>query len=192
MTAWRPIRALGPLALVAGLLGVPAVSATPAAAPRWSPAAAERYEEARRLMQEGRWAEAAAGYRSVADRPDGGDFPERAQALFASGLMQSSARDYERALGGAARAIAVQRQLDAARDVLFPAQERVEREGLGAGLEHAVRLLEPSSRASSSWAHCSPACAERPGGRPAAVARGGRCPARPEPRVHSRRPAALR
>jgi outer membrane protein assembly factor BamD (BamD/ComL family) len=161
---------VGLLVAGASLLLAPAARSE---APRWPSAAAERYEEGRRLMQQGRYAEASEAYRSVADWPAGGDFPERAQALFASGLMQSSAREYERALGtyrevmrrfpgtdfarraatevkaleegGAARAIAVQRKLDAARDELFPAEERVERDGLAAGragLVRAVRLLE--------------------------------------------------
>ena len=124
------------------------------------PAALERFSEATRLMQHGRYLEASEAYRSVADWPDGGAFSQRAQALFLTGSMLESARDYERALsiylevvgrfagtdfgrkaevaaaglqeGGTARAIAFRRRLDAAWDELFPATALVQEKGLAA------------------------------------------------------------
>src|SRR5437660_12101348 len=62
------------------------------------PAAQERFTEATRLMQRGRYVEASEAYRSVADWSDGGAFPQRAQALFLAASMLESARDYEKAL----------------------------------------------------------------------------------------------
>lgn len=127
---------------------------------RWPAAAEKRYEEGRQLMQRGKYAEASDAYRSVADWPEGGAFPERARALFLAGLMQENARDYDRALeiyaevarrfpgdpfaaramessrlldsGDHQRGIDFRSRYDAAWDELSPAREVAEREGLDA------------------------------------------------------------
>jgi tetratricopeptide (TPR) repeat protein len=153
-------RALRLLALAVVLLAtVPGVDAA-TDGPPWPASAEARYGEAKQLMQEGRYAEAAAAYRAVADWPDGGAFPERAQALFLAALMQENAHDYEGALdtyhqvagrfpgtpfaakadagaaalaqGGQARGIDFRRRLDAAWGELFPAQDLVESDGIAA------------------------------------------------------------
>src|SRR5215470_5830410 len=82
------------LLLGAGLL---AASATRAVDQPAGPAPEQRYEEARLLMQRGRYLEAADAYRSVAESAD---TPPalRAQALFTAGLMEENARHYERAV----------------------------------------------------------------------------------------------
>jgi tetratricopeptide (TPR) repeat protein len=152
-----------PVALVlsAVLAVLAAAGAQSADAPaRWPAAAEQRYEEGRQLMQRGRYAEASAAYRSVADWPDGGAFPERARALFLAGLMQENARNYERAIeiyqevarrfpgdpfatraleaarvldsGDHERGIDFRSRYDAAWDELSPAREVAEREGVGA------------------------------------------------------------
>jgi len=141
---------------VVGLL-VAARGPALAAASTWPPAAQARYEEARGLMQHGRYTEAATAYRSVADWPDGGAFRERAQALYLCGTMQEAARDYAAAVttyretarrfaddpfarkaadaasaleeGGPVRGIEFRSRLDGAWDVLSPAQETAERDG---------------------------------------------------------------
>ena len=81
--------------VLCGLAPAIAIAADEAATP---PAAAERFTEATRLMQRGRYVEASEAYRSVADWSDGGAFPQRAQALFLAASMLESARDYEKAL----------------------------------------------------------------------------------------------
>src|SRR5438128_7166711 len=121
-------------------------------------------------MQHGRYVEASEAYRSVADWPDGGAFPQRAQAMFLAGSMLESARDYEGAVsvyreaagrfagtnfghkaedaargleqGGPARAIAFRRRLDAAWDELFPATALVEQKGLAAARPGLERAAE--------------------------------------------------
>ena len=154
------------LALLRGLApGTAAAEETPA-----PPAALERFAEATRLMQHGRYVEASEAYRSVADWPDGSAFPQRAQALFLAGSMLESARDYDGALsvyreaagrfagtnfgrkaedaargleqGGPARAIAFRRRLDAAWDELFPAAALVEQKGLAAARPGLERAAE--------------------------------------------------
>src|SRR5437870_2854601 len=153
------------LALLRGLApGIAAAEDAPT-----PPAALERFSEATRLMQHGRYVEASEAYRSVADWPDGGAFPQRAQALFLAGSMLESARDYEGALsvyreaagrfagtnfgrkaddaarglqqGGPARAIAFRRQLDAAWDELFPAAALVAQKGLAAARPGLGRVV---------------------------------------------------
>ena len=154
------------LALLRGLApGIAAAEDAPT-----PPAALERFSEATRLMQHGRYVEASEAYRSVADWPDGGAFPQRAQALFLAGSMLESARDYDGALsvyreaagrfagtnfgrkaedaargleqGGPARAIAFRRRLDAAWDELFPAAALVEQKGLAAARPGLERAAE--------------------------------------------------
>jgi len=138
--------------------------------PPTPPAAQERFAAATRLMQQGRYAEASEAYRGVADWPDGGAFAQRAQALFLAGSMLESARDYEHALavhretarrfagsefgrraedaarrleeGGAARAIAFRRRLDAAWDELFPATDLAQRKGTRAARPGLIRAAE--------------------------------------------------
>ena len=140
--------------VLCGLAPAIAIAADEAATP---PAAAERFTEATRLMQRGRYVEASEAYRSVADWSDGGAFPQRAQALFLAASMLESARDYEKALalyaeaagrfagtdfgrraeeaaaglqeGGATRGIAFRRRLDAAWDELFPATALFQEKG---------------------------------------------------------------
>lgn len=126
----------------------------------WPPGAEARYGEARQQMQGGHYAEAAAAYRTVADWPEGGPFPERAQALFLAALMLENAHDYQGALetyrevsrrfpdtpfaakaqagaaalalGGEQRGIDFRRRLDAAWAELFPAQDLIESDGVAA------------------------------------------------------------
>jgi len=136
----------------------------------------ERYDEARHLMQGGRYSDAARTYRSVADSTEA-PTPLRAQALFASALMEENARDYERALqvygeverrfpdtegaarshnkviefeeGGLARTIEFRRRWDAVWDELSPAQTLADQNDLRAaraGLERAAALLEAMLR----------------------------------------------
>jgi tetratricopeptide (TPR) repeat protein len=117
--------------------------------PHWPSAAQQRYYDAKRLAQRDQYAEAGKAYCDVADWPDGGDFPERAEALFLCGLMQERARDYPRAVatyravgdrfphtdfegraneraaaleqGAGERGLEFQRRLDVAMDTLVPA-----------------------------------------------------------------------
>ena len=117
--------------------------------------AAQRYDAARQLMQRGSYLEAAEMYRGVAESDDAPP-ALRAQALFACGLMQENARNYERAIaiyheterrfagtefarhaaekaraletGGPVRAIAFRKRWDAAWDELRPAQALVDRD----------------------------------------------------------------
>lgn len=126
-------------------------AATRAAAPS---GAAQRYEAARRLMQQGKFDAAAEEFRAVADQEDA-PTTLRAQALTASALMHENNREYERAAGeyrevqrrfagtefarraesalstleagGAQRGIAFRRRQDAAWDELFPAQAEAAR-----------------------------------------------------------------
>ena len=135
------------------------------------PTAEQRYEEGRRLMQQNRFAEAAAAYKDVAESNDA-PMDLRGQALFASGLMWESARDYERAgatydevqrrfpdseparratvtadalRGGSTRWLEFRRRQDEAWDQLSPAEDLAEREGLRAArpaLERAASLLD--------------------------------------------------
>jgi tetratricopeptide (TPR) repeat protein len=149
-----------PLALVLSAMVVTAAAWGADVPARWPAAAEQRYEEGRQLMQRGRYTEASEAYRSVADWPDGGAFPERARALFLAGLMQENARNYDRAIeiyaevarrfpgdpfaaraveatrvldsGDHARGIDFRRRYDAAWDELSPAREVAEREGVGA------------------------------------------------------------
>jgi len=147
------------LALLVCILGTgSAARADPP--PWWPPAAAQRYADAKQLEERGRHAEAADAYRSVADWPDGGPFPQRAESLFLAGVMLEAARSYERAVetyrelarrfpgddfarkaqelaegleqGEPARALAFRRRLDAARDELAAANAVLQREGPGA------------------------------------------------------------
>ena len=155
------------VAVLGGLAAAIAVAAEEAATP---PPALERFSEATRLMQRGRYIEASEAYRSVADWPDGGAFPQRAQALFLTGSMLESARDYENALsvygeaarrfagtvfgrraedaaaglqeGGTARAIAFRRRLDVAWDALFPATALFQEKGLAAARPGLERAVE--------------------------------------------------
>ena len=151
------LRGTLPSALLPVLLVLVPVVARAAETPAWPPAAEARYGEARSLMQGGHYGAAAAAYRAVADWPDGGAFPERAQALFLTALMQENAHDYEHALetyhdvsrrfpgtqfaakadagaaalaeGGVQRGIEFKRQLDEAWGALFPAQDLLESDG---------------------------------------------------------------
>lgn len=128
--------------------------------PAWPAAAEARYGEARQQMQGGHYVEAAAAYRAVAEWPEGGPFPERAQALFLAALMLENAHDYQGALetyreverrfagtpfavkaeagaaalslGGEQRGIDFRRRLDAAWAELFPAQDLIESDGIAA------------------------------------------------------------
>src|SRR5207253_4647078 len=154
------------LALLRGLApGIAAAEDAPT-----PPAALERFSEATRLMQHGRYVEASEAYRSVADWPDGGAFPQRAQALFLTGSMLESARDYENALsvygeaarrfagtdfgrraedaaaglqeGGTARAIAFRRRLDVAWDALFPATAQFQEKGIAAARPGLEQAVE--------------------------------------------------
>src|SRR5262245_59890586 len=56
----------------------------------------QRYDTARRLMQQGKFDAAAEAFRAVADTDDP-PASLRAQALVASGLMHENQREYERA-----------------------------------------------------------------------------------------------
>src|SRR5262245_4059250 len=154
------------LALVASLL----VRATLCAEPQAPADAQRRYDEARQLMQRGRYAEAAEAYRGVADLEDA---PRelRAQALFASALMRQNERNYEQALatyeevgrrfpdsvfarqaaeaakalaegGGGGRALEFRRRLDAALDAYFPAKELADRDGLRAARTGLEHAIE--------------------------------------------------
>ena len=87
---------IGALAALLLLVASVSPSATPGGSVQTQPAAQQRYDEARALMQQQRYADAAAAYRKVADRDDAAA-DLRAQALFASGLLLQNARDYERA-----------------------------------------------------------------------------------------------
>src|SRR2546430_289071 len=155
------------VAVLGGLAAAIAVAAEEAATP---PPALGRFSEATRLMQRGRYIEASEAYRSVADWPDGGAFPQRAQALFLTGSMLESARDYENALsvygeaarrfagtvfgrraedaaaglqeGGTARAIAFRRRLDVAWDALFPATALFQEKGLAAARPGLEQAVE--------------------------------------------------
>jgi tetratricopeptide (TPR) repeat protein len=147
-------------AVLGALLGA-RVARCDDAPPRWPPAAEQRYEQGRQLMQHGRYTAASDVYQSVADWPDGGAFPERARALFLAGLMQENARNYDRAIaiyrevvrrfpgdafatraadaakvldsGDHARGIDFRSRYDAAWDELSPARDIAEREGVAAG-----------------------------------------------------------
>ena len=149
-------RVLAMLALAVLLPGIVRAADGPA----WPPAAEARYGEARQQMQGGHYAEAATAYRAVAEWPEGGRFPERAQALFLAALMLENAHDYQRALetyrevsrrfadtpfaakaeagaaalslGGEQRGIEFRRRLDAAWAELFPAQDLIESDGIAA------------------------------------------------------------
>lgn len=141
------------LVLVQGFAGgVGADTDTQSAARPLAPQ--QRYDAARRLMQQGKFAQAAEGFRSVADAEDA-PAPLRAQALMASALMHENNREYEQAAadyretqrrfpgsevvrradaalsaleyGGAERGIAFRRSQDAAWDELFPAQAEAAR-----------------------------------------------------------------
>jgi tetratricopeptide (TPR) repeat protein len=158
------------LALVALvlLLAAPVAGQETAA---WPPDAEKRYEQARALAEAGRFAEAGVGYREVADWPSGGDFHERAQALYLAGLMLEDSRELERAIEtyhevdrrfpgspfaarardaakrlevGGARGLAFQRAYQAAWDVLYPATELARHERrteARPGLERAADLF---------------------------------------------------
>jgi outer membrane protein assembly factor BamD (BamD/ComL family) len=117
-------------------------------------AAQQRYDAARRLMQQGKLDAAADAFHAVADTADA-PTPLRAQALLAAGLMQENNRRYEDAAdtyrtlrqrfpetesarrasatldaleyGGASRGIEFRRRQDAAWDELFPAQAEAAR-----------------------------------------------------------------
>ncbi len=145
--------------LLALVLLLPALARS-ADGPAWPAAAEARYGEARQQMQGGHYVEAAAAYRAVAEWPEGGAFPERAQALFLAALMLENAHDYQRALetyrdvprrfpdspfaakaeagaaalalGGEERGIDFRRRLDAAWAELFPAQDLIESDGIAA------------------------------------------------------------
>ena len=147
-----PIRALAGLTLLAGAVIV-------ARAPAADVPPQQRYDQARHAMQAGRSAEAAAAFRALAD-DDGAPLALRAQALFATGLMQENARRYEEATalyqeverrfagteaagrardanaaltqGGAARGIALRHRQDDAWDAWTAAQDHLERDGLRA------------------------------------------------------------
>src|SRR5512136_956423 len=84
-----PIRALAGLTLLAGAVIV-------ARAPAADVPPQQRYDQARQAMQAGRSVEAAAAFRALAD-DDGAPLALRAQALFATALMQENARRYEEA-----------------------------------------------------------------------------------------------
>ena len=135
------------------------------------PSAEQRYEQGRRLMQSGRYLDAAEVFSGVADSTDA-PASLRAQALFTAGLMQEDARNYERAVeiyqdvgrrfpgaafawqatqalnalnAGGPGGIEFRRREDEAWDVLLPAEDVADREGLGAArpaLEHAAALLQ--------------------------------------------------
>ncbi|MBI3782684.1 MAG: hypothetical protein HY270_04710 [Deltaproteobacteria bacterium] len=176
----RPIRFGFPALLIVAVgleisaAGTPVSNPDMAAVVGTSPS--ERYDEARRLMQGGRYSDAARVYRSVADSTDA-PTALRAQALFASGLMEENARDYERALqvygeverrfpdtegarrshneliefeeGGVARTIEFRRRWDAVWDELSPAQTLADQNDLRSarpGFEHAAVLLEAMLR----------------------------------------------
>jgi tetratricopeptide (TPR) repeat protein len=65
---------------------------------RWPPGAERRFQEALRLKLERKHREAAEAYRSVADWPEGGDWKERAQALYFAAAELHAAGELERAL----------------------------------------------------------------------------------------------
>jgi tetratricopeptide (TPR) repeat protein len=64
----------------------------------WPPPAEKRFQEALQLQLHGKHAEAAAVYREVADWPEGGEWKERARALYAVASELEAARELERAL----------------------------------------------------------------------------------------------
>src|SRR5262245_13894894 len=168
--------ALGALVVLAACLLAPhPVRAAPDGGPGQTvpapPSAQQRYDEARRLMQRGRYAEAGEVYREVAEAEEA-PVALRAQALYAAGLMQENTRDYERAVaiyhevvrrfpdtefarragdqvktleeGGAGRGLEFRRRQDAAWSELSPAREQSEREGAQAArprLERAAELF---------------------------------------------------
>lgn len=144
----------------------------PLSATERSQAPAQRYEAARRLMQQGKFDAAAEGFRAVADAEDAPAIL-RAQALVASALMHENNREYERAAeeyrevqrrfagtdfarraqaalatleaGGAQRGIEFRRRQDAAWDELFPAQAEAARGEWAAAqprLERAIQQLQ--------------------------------------------------
>ena len=160
-----PIRALAGLTLLAGALIVARAHADDVTAE-------QRYEQARQAMQAGRFADASAAFRTVAEAEDA-PTALRAQALFAAGLMEENARHYEQAsalydeverrfagtaaaarardanaaltLGNAARGIAFRHRYDAAWDTWTAALVRVGQEGARAArpdLEAAAVLLQ--------------------------------------------------
>jgi len=84
-----------PLALLAVII----VMAAPASAQdRWPPAAEKRFDEATAARQKGDYARAASIYKEVAEWPEGGAFPQRAQALYCAGLAYEQAHDFDTAL----------------------------------------------------------------------------------------------
>lgn len=86
---------LAALLLLALLLLSPG---TASADDHWPPAAQARFQEALQLQLKGKHVEAAAVYREVAEWPDGGDWKERARALYAAASELEVARDLDHAL----------------------------------------------------------------------------------------------
>jgi tetratricopeptide (TPR) repeat protein len=150
------------------------VVASPALAQdAWPKGAQDRFAKARRLSEKGRFDEAARAYHEVCDWPEGGAFPQRAQALFCAGLAEESARSYEAALATwrgllrrfpngdfahrarqaierldppGARGVEFARRYDDAWSVLLPAlqaEQRGDDAGARPGLEKALAILEP-------------------------------------------------
>lgn len=159
------------LTLAASLLAL-AVAAAADAPP---PTPQARYDDARQAMQRGRYADAEAAFRSVADA---GDAPAdlRAQALFSVALMQQNQRQYETALQsfaevqrrfpdtpvarraadaaaglteGGDQGLAFKRRFDEVMDAYAPARDALDRDDFATaqpGFERAVTLLAAIER----------------------------------------------
>jgi tetratricopeptide (TPR) repeat protein len=156
------------VALALLLLGLPGAARGQTS---WPEEAERRFQEALELASQGKHEEAAKAYRSVADWPSGGDFRERARALYRAAAELESARDLERALEtyrevavrfpksdfvavadraaealapkGVAGGLDFRRRHEAALDVLLPAMTLARREPAAArpDLERALALL---------------------------------------------------
>jgi tetratricopeptide (TPR) repeat protein len=64
----------------------------------WPPAAEARFQQALQLALKGKHLEAAQVYREVVEWPEGGEFKERARALYAAAEQLEVAKDLDRAL----------------------------------------------------------------------------------------------
>lgn len=152
--------------LISLLLMLPAVAAIAdgGASPQ------QRYDDAKSLMQSGRYADAATAFAAVAAAPDA-PVSLQQQALFVAGMMYQQARDYPRAVAtydevqrrfpntdtaqraagsaaelraGSSRWLEFRQRQDEAWDVFEPARERAQTDGLGAArgdLQRAATLL---------------------------------------------------